>query len=69
MVSDVPVDRGTIYVTLDAMLTSGKVRGTVAGTPIRIDAVRTRGPGHHHPVPSRNVVPAMGLADDTARDG
>ena len=67
--SDVPADRGTIYAGLDGPLTSGKVRGTVTGTPIRIDAVRARGPGHHHPLPSRNVVPAMGLADNTARDG
>jgi len=35
----------TIYATIDGPLTSGKLRGTVAGTPIRIDAARTRGPG------------------------
>jgi hypothetical protein len=34
----------TIYATIDGPLTSGKLRGTVAGTPIRIDAARTRGP-------------------------
>jgi hypothetical protein len=34
----------TIYATIDGPLTSGKLRGTVAGVPIRIDAARTRGP-------------------------
>jgi hypothetical protein len=33
----------TIYATIDGPLTSGKLRGTVAGTSIRIDAARTRG--------------------------
>lgn len=33
----------TIYATIDGELTSGKLRGTVAGTPIRIDAARVRG--------------------------
>ena len=36
--------RFTIYATIDGPLTSGKLRGTVAGTPIRIDAARTHGP-------------------------
>jgi hypothetical protein len=35
----------TIYATIDGPLTTGKIRGTVAGTPIRIDAARTHGPG------------------------
>ena len=34
----------TIYATIDGPLTSGRLRGTVAGAPIRIDAARTRGP-------------------------
>jgi len=34
----------TIYATIDGPLTSGKLRGTVAGIPIRIDAARTHGP-------------------------
>ena len=34
----------TIYATIDGPLTSGKLRGTVAGTPIHIDAARTHGP-------------------------
>jgi hypothetical protein len=34
----------TIYATIDGPLTSGKLRGTVAGAPIRIDAARTHGP-------------------------
>ena len=34
----------TIYATVDGPLTSGQIRGTVAGTPIRIDATRTRQP-------------------------
>jgi hypothetical protein len=34
----------TIYATIDGPLKSGKLRGTVAGTPIRIDAARTHGP-------------------------
>ena len=34
----------TIYATIDGPLTSGHIRGTVAGAPIRIDAARTRGP-------------------------
>lgn len=34
----------TIYATIDGPLTSGKLRGTVAGTPLRIDAARTHGP-------------------------
>jgi hypothetical protein len=34
----------TIYATIDGPLTSGQIRGTVAGTPIRIDAARTRQP-------------------------
>jgi hypothetical protein len=34
----------TIYATIDGPLTSGKLRGTVAGAPIRIDAARARGP-------------------------
>lgn len=35
----------TIYAAIDGPLTSGQIRGTVAGSPIRIDAVRTRQPG------------------------
>jgi hypothetical protein len=34
----------TIYATIDGPLTSGQIRGTVARTPIRIDAARTRDP-------------------------
>ncbi len=34
----------TIYATIDGPLTFGQIRGTVAGTPIRIDAARTREP-------------------------
>jgi hypothetical protein len=34
----------TIYATIDGPLKSGKLRGTVAGIPIRIDAARTRRP-------------------------
>ncbi len=34
----------TIYATIDGPLTFGQIRGTVAGTPIRIDAARTRQP-------------------------
>ncbi len=34
----------TIYATIDGPLTSGQIRGTVAGSPIRIDAARTRDP-------------------------
>ena len=34
----------TIYATIDGPLTSGQIRGTVAGTSIRIDAARTRDP-------------------------
>jgi hypothetical protein len=34
----------TIYAAIDGSLTSGRIRGTVAGNPIRIDAARTRQP-------------------------
>ena len=34
----------TIYAALDGSLTSGRLRGTVAGNSIRIDAARTRRP-------------------------
>jgi hypothetical protein len=34
----------TIYATIDGPLTFGQIRGTVAGTSIRIDAARTRDP-------------------------
>jgi hypothetical protein len=34
----------TIYATIDGPLTFGQIRGTVAGTPIHIDAARTRQP-------------------------
>jgi hypothetical protein len=34
----------TIYAAIDGPLTRGQIRGTVAGNPIRIDAVRTRQP-------------------------
>jgi hypothetical protein len=34
----------TIYAAIDGPLTFGQIRGTVAGTPIRIDAARTRQP-------------------------
>lgn len=34
----------TIYAAIDGPLTSGQIRGTVAGNLIRIDAARTRGP-------------------------
>jgi len=34
----------TIYAAIDGPLTSGRIRGTVAGNSIRIDAVRTRQP-------------------------
>jgi hypothetical protein len=34
----------TIHATIDGPLTFGQIRGTVAGTPIRIDAARTRQP-------------------------
>jgi hypothetical protein len=34
----------TIYAAIDGPLTSGQLAGTVAGTPVRIDAVRTRAP-------------------------
>lgn len=34
----------TIYATIDGPLTFGQIRGTVAGTPIRIDAERTGQP-------------------------
>lgn len=34
----------TIYAAIDGSLTHGKIRGTVAGSPIRIDAARTRQP-------------------------
>jgi len=34
----------TIYATIDGPLTFGQIRGTVAGTPIHIDAARTREP-------------------------
>jgi hypothetical protein len=34
-----------IYAAIDGPLTAGRVRGTVAGNPIRIDAARTRRPG------------------------
>lgn len=34
----------TIYATIDGSLTFGQIRGTVAGTSIRIDAARTRQP-------------------------
>jgi hypothetical protein len=33
----------TIYATIDGPRTTGKLRGTVAGAPISIDAARTRG--------------------------
>jgi hypothetical protein len=35
----------TIYAAIDGPLTSGQIRGTVAGNSIRIDAARTRRPG------------------------
>ena len=35
----------TIYAAIDGPLTFGQIRGTVAGTPIRIDAARTGPPG------------------------
>lgn len=35
----------TIYAAVDGPLTTGKIRGTVAGAAIRIDAARTRQPG------------------------
>ena len=34
----------TIYAAIDGSLTSGRIRGTVAGNSIRIDAARTRQP-------------------------
>jgi len=34
----------TIYAAIDGPLTSGQIRGTVAGSPIRLDAARTRHP-------------------------
>ena len=34
----------TVYATIDGPLTLGQIRGTVAGTSIRIDAARTRQP-------------------------
>jgi hypothetical protein len=34
----------TIYAAIDGSLTSGRIRGTVAGNPIRIDAARVRQP-------------------------
>jgi hypothetical protein len=34
----------TIYATIDGPRTTGKLRGTVAGTPISIDAARAHGP-------------------------
>jgi hypothetical protein len=34
----------TIYAAIDGPLTSAKIRGTVAGIPVRIDAARTRQP-------------------------
>jgi len=34
----------TIYATIDRPLTSGKLRGTVAGAPIRVDATHAPGP-------------------------
>ena len=34
----------TIYAAIDGPLTRAKIRGTVAGNPIRIDAARTRQP-------------------------
>lgn len=36
--------RYTIYAAIDGPLTAAKIRGTVAGTSIRIDAARTRQP-------------------------
>ncbi len=34
----------TIYAAIDGPLTSAKIRGTVAGIPVRVDAARTRQP-------------------------